>query len=369
MAGVEEILRNRSSVKRIIELDSLRGIAACIVVLCHLRAPFVATELKWYLRPIFDGHVSVIIFFVLSGYVLSLPFWLGTQLPYSKYLIRRFFRIYVPYAVAVCCSLIAGMNFLDSQLPLTKWFYICWHTPFTLRLIASQFLTIDTAGRINIAFWSLRYEMEMSIAIPLICMFVRRLSVRMALLLSFAIELVGFGGLHLFKDTGLGREVSTTIVWSSCFLLGALLAKERKTISKKYGTFSRPIRVALAACSVAMFYFGHDEVAIPGACLIIVLVQNSRAREWLQHPIPEYLGRISYSLYLLHGAIILSLTVLFYGRIPLWALVSLCLALSVAMSHFFCLLVEEPAMRIGKRLAKSFQKANDATEKQAMLQS
>ena len=325
MKQVEDALQKRSSVRRIVELDSLRGLAACVVILCHLIAP-IGFGPQWYLRPIFDGHVSVVLFFVLSGHVLSLPFWQGKQLTYTRYLIRRFFRLYVPYAVAVCFALLVGKHLIGSQLPLTSWFYVTWHTPFTASLIASQFLAIDTAGKINIAFWSLRYEMEMSMMMPLICACLRMLTTKRALSLALGIEMAGFAGFHLFENGGFWLEVSKTLAWGSCFLFGALLAKEKDAIARRYTALSIASRLILVACTVAIFYCGHDELSILGACGVIILAQNSSVTDWLRQPLPEYLGRISYSLYLV---------------------------ITLVVSHLFCVSIEEPAMRLGKRLAAS----------------
>jgi peptidoglycan/LPS O-acetylase OafA/YrhL len=323
-----------------------------VVILCHLRAPFFDAAERWYLRPIFDGHVSVVLFFVLSGYVLALPFWRDKRIGYLRYFIRRFVRIYIPYAISVCVAVSVGTHFVGAQLPLSHWFYVSWHTPFTSRLIASQFLTIDTAGKINIAFWSLRYEMEMSFLIPLICKALGTLRARTALLSAIATELVGFAGLHLFSQEWL-LEASRSVVWASCFILGALLAREWDSITETYATLSRPARLFFAASTVLMFYSGHDPVTIIGACGIIILARNSSACHWLRRPLPEYLGRISYSLYLLHGTVIFALLILVYGRVPIWAFVCLSLGVTLVASHFFFVLVEQPSIKLAKLLASA----------------
>ncbi len=255
MRSIEEALQQRSSESRIVELDSLRGLAACVVIFCHLRAPFTVASPRWFLTPVFNGHVSVILFFVLSGYVLSLPFWRGRQWAYPQYLIRRFFRLYVPYGFAVCFALLVGGRLIGSRLPLTSWFYVTWHSPLTLRLLGSQFLTIDTSGKINIAFWSLRYEMEMSRLMPFICACLRSLSVKTALLLAFAIEVIGYAGIHLFKDGWGWLEVSKTVAFGSCFVLGAILAKERAAVARIYSTqslFPRELHLRRPALSCSI---------------------------------------------------------------------------------------------------------------------
>jgi hypothetical protein len=98
--------------RRLTSLDAVRGIASFAVILCHCNAILpeaVQSQLgaSIWSRPIAlvtNGAASVIIFFVLSGYVLALPFFHGTQPNYPRYVFRRFCRIYIPFAVAICIA-------------------------------------------------------------------------------------------------------------------------------------------------------------------------------------------------------------------------------------------------------------------------
>ena len=78
---------------RLTELDSLRGLAALSVVFAHYlhvfpvggevdRMAHVATRTPLYLA--YAGHEAVILFFLLSGFVLALPFLGGTTLTSSS---------------------------------------------------------------------------------------------------------------------------------------------------------------------------------------------------------------------------------------------------------------------------------------------
>jgi peptidoglycan/LPS O-acetylase OafA/YrhL len=99
---------------RFVELDSLRGLAALTVVLGHLRllwqgevqpaSPTLNLLFK-ILNP--AGNGAVILFFVLSGFVLSLPAVAGRPQKYIVFLIRRIFRIYLPYLAALAVAVAA----------------------------------------------------------------------------------------------------------------------------------------------------------------------------------------------------------------------------------------------------------------------
>jgi peptidoglycan/LPS O-acetylase OafA/YrhL len=164
----EQELQKRSSQPRLFQLDALRGIAAVTVVLNHLFSAFPGLPSGKAVELFTDGRSAVVLFFVLSGYVLSMPYWRGRQLPYGLYLVRRFCRIYLPFAAAATISILGAAIFHKTRLPLTAWFDQTWHTPITPHMLMKQFFMVPM-NDFNTAFWSLTYEMQMSIVVPLLC--------------------------------------------------------------------------------------------------------------------------------------------------------------------------------------------------------
>jgi peptidoglycan/LPS O-acetylase OafA/YrhL len=85
-------------------LDGLRGWAAIMVVFSHLRGQFARHVDPFYdhplLRVISDGHLAVLIFFVLSGVALSLRFAQSRQ-PVSLVglIVSRYVRLVIPILV------------------------------------------------------------------------------------------------------------------------------------------------------------------------------------------------------------------------------------------------------------------------------
>src|ERR1700738_3699896 len=107
--------------KRIDILDSLRGLAALSVVFHHCLLVFPIFLAAFYHNPnlnnnlvliltyspihiLWAGHEAVILFFVLSGFVLSLPFLNNNTISYHKYIVKRFCRIYIPYIIVLFIS-------------------------------------------------------------------------------------------------------------------------------------------------------------------------------------------------------------------------------------------------------------------------
>jgi Acyltransferase family len=121
--------------ERIGSLDAVRGIASVMVVLNHCYdtipqqqiAHFESTLWSRPLGLLHNGHAAVIIFFVLSGYVLSLPYFRGTRVSYVRYLIKRFCRIYIPFAITIIMAaglyLAIGRHVHSEASP---WFNTLW---------------------------------------------------------------------------------------------------------------------------------------------------------------------------------------------------------------------------------------------------
>jgi peptidoglycan/LPS O-acetylase OafA/YrhL len=342
-------LIERSPGRRILALDSLRGLAAFVVIWHHFHQAFTLSKPPIPLRPFVAGRAAVLLFFVLSGYVLSIPYWNGRQPAYGTYLVKRFFRIYVPYAAAVLVSLLVGMHFMYAQLPLSHWFYETWHEPFTRGLILRQLFTVSTDPDINTAFWSLRYEMEMSLVFPAICWTIGKLRPIPAFLLALGLAKVAAVAALYTSNANL-LELCNTVIYGSCFVYGAIMALKRTELAAAYARMPRWLKVVFLVVSATGYFNTTYWLAPMGSCGVILLAQHSRARHWLVTRVPEYLGRISYSMYLMHGVVLFPVLILLLGKVSVPVLAAIFLVTTLAASHLFCVLVEEPAMRLGKRL-------------------
>ena len=344
-----QALEERTPGRRMLELDALRGLAAFTVVWYHMRLAFFTGEPRWYLRPLFAGRQAVLLFFVLSGYVLSLPFWRGEFPPYARYVVRRVFRIYVPYAVAVGVTLLASYPVRNAHSTLTLWFN---HLipPVDAHTLELELVTRFPDGLVT-AFWSLRYEFEMSLIFPLLCWLILRLRPWRAFVLALVCGEVGLylaGKSYRFHWL---PDVGFTIFFGTCFLLGALLAQQRMPIAQVYERMARPWKVLALALVLAAYYLVQGQAALPLACCgVILFAQDRRVRKLLEHAVPEYLGRISYSLYLLHLVVLADVITLLSGRLALALVLMIAAVLAFGLAHAFCVLVEEPATRLGRRL-------------------
>src|SRR5437879_6576394 len=98
---------------RYLGLDSARGAAAAMVVLHHaaffyLDAAHPVGMMRAFLKVLQRfGHSGVVIFFVLSGFVLFVNYGQGKRFTYPAFVVQRVFRIHAPYLVALGLELTA----------------------------------------------------------------------------------------------------------------------------------------------------------------------------------------------------------------------------------------------------------------------
>jgi peptidoglycan/LPS O-acetylase OafA/YrhL len=88
-----------------------------------------------------------------------------------------------------------------------------------------------------------------------------------------------------------------------------------------------------------------------GAAFVIVLaLEIPKIRAFLEGKVPQWLGRISYSLYLIHVPLMLVLFPVLLGRMS-FALASLAvIAASLGAASVMYISVEAPSIRLGHRL-------------------
>lgn len=162
-------------------IEAWRGLAAWLVVYTHFWA-FSGAD--W--APLRLAHTGVNLFFVVSGFVFA-PYLFGRVLHPQAHAVRRFFRIYPAYLLAL--GVYIAMKATAGQ-PLL---YVAEHLTFL------HVQSKDMAFYYNAPFWSLPAEVEFYLALPLLAGVARLTDrwrgprARDALLLGL---LLGAGGLR-----------------------------------------------------------------------------------------------------------------------------------------------------------------------------
>ncbi|MGH9597595.1 MAG: acyltransferase family protein, partial [Edaphobacter sp.] len=122
--------------------------------------------------------------------------------------------------------------------------------------------------------------------------------------------------------------------------------------------------------SVFLFFYAHSLslilrvgekgtdlfTAIAGVGLISYCLTNRRASAVLTGRVPLFLGRISYSLYLLHGTVLFALVYITYGKWPLWAILIPFFVITIALATAMYKAVEVPSINLGHTIAARLER-------------
>jgi peptidoglycan/LPS O-acetylase OafA/YrhL len=353
------------------ELDSLRGLAALVVAVSHVflfwNRPYPHWRVLLSQSPfglLIDGPDAVYVFFVLSGFVLFLPYLrpVGPG-PYRDYLIKRICRIYLPYLVALGLAIAADLLFYRPGVTAMFPDWDNWHRPFPTHAVWQHLAFVWQPNLIEFSttFWTLGQEIRLSIVYPLIAFLALRLSLFRGYLVSVAICFTGFFLAEHFHVFDL-----RTIGYGGLFVMGALVARhlpEIRSFMDARGWFGRSM---VFVVSIAFYKSTHllpqkyyqFWAIVPlhgtGAILILVLALTTVHFKQFLHLGPlHWLGKISYSLYLLHAMVFYSLASVYWTRTTHHILLLLGgLAFSLVLSAGFYHWVERPSILLGRLLTR-----------------
>ena len=340
-------------------LESLRGIAALGVAFTHSHMVFNLTSSNyaklgdirdWLFWSLPSGG-SVIVFFALSGYVLSLA--IERERNWLAFVVRRMFRILPALWVAVAAMFFAEL-LLIPHLRADD-----FHPWFT-----SSFFNAPTWGdfwlnlflfktNIDQVAWSLAPEMVWSLVLPIAAWLHYRGNIVLQLAALAVLTWMGYRSAHPYIQFAVAfyagffvpREILVPFLHRRPVV--AVLAVIAGWALLCYGSFilvayTPPMRVFCAMAAV---------IVISG------VVAAGRFMAPLRAALPRFLGRVSYSFYLLHPPTLFCLSAVaalwpvakphdMLGAFVLSA-TSIILALGVSAACYYW--VEIPAIGIGKR--------------------
>lgn len=358
-------------------LDGLRGVAALVVVFHHL----LLTN-KWYadriyqlpstlpIRPwvsprtlveysplhlTYAGIEAVMTFFVLSGFVLVPSV---RRYGAHAYAVGRLLRLYIPIVgAAVLAAIWAGL-YVGNHAHFASW-WLNGHVPSVRPTdVASSVWLLDGTGALNSALWSMRYEVMFSLVLP-------------ALLWRFAEtpqRLRPYGRMALLLGlTGLGASLHFGILeYLPVFFLGVALREIPVALRFRGALALLGASVLTLSWTLAGFglTLGASLLPVSQAIGAVLLVQACRSggvlAASLSTPIPQYLGRLSYSLYLVHSPLIF-LVWLRVGTVrgatsELWH-GALLLVAALVVADLFHRTVERSALRVSARTRRHLQRS------------
>lgn len=375
---------------RMESLDGLRGIAALIVVFAHamLMQPFFwelhygqpgeKSQFETFIadspfRILWGGDNAVILFFVLSGFVLTLPWTKGRQLPYGSYLISRFCRIYLPYLAAITLSLIFAVSIGGAKINgASEWVNIYnWANNYYWLDIPSMLLMLgnDFSTWINNPTWSLVWEMRVSLLFPLLVIPVMRWgmagAVGVAIALSSTLAVCQLVAAAYPAEASLLGRPQMTFYYAAFFLMGVLLARYREPLMR-LASQSNGDGAILFVVAGLWFWFANWAIqpelmkGIGSALIIVASISAGLPRQLLLMTPVQWLGRVSYSLYLVHVPVLLIGEYTLHLVLPHSVIALIAIPVALVVAEVFYRLVERPTHQLGRYLVKRRSSSSDA---------
>ena len=304
---------------------------------------------------------AILLFFLISGFCIHYPNTLSDSKPCWKiYFKRRFWRIYPTYLIAILLTSVI------SYFCHIQWGDIDWNFERILRVATvsqnyppgnGQFLT-------NPSLWTIPLEIEFYVLYPLAFFCILKFGFFTLLILSVGFSVLGIYltkiGLHWVSFTSL-------FLWPS-WLLGAWIAslhRENKLSKLKILPVSSILILFLIIALASRLQKWEEWTQYAGwtgfyFALFLVFLRFeksiSRRRENLFFKSLAWLGKISFSLYLIHFPLFKLFGFMhrsYFDEKPANFLISLAYLIPVCLlAWIFYRLIELPIHKWSKRLTK-----------------
>ena len=309
-------------------VDFLRGVAILLVLLLHFSLayglghfqPRAAAPMNALHTLVYNGNFGVTLFFVVSGYLItsmSETRWGSVANIHAKsFYIYRFARIVpslgVVLAIIVALGLLGLPFFRNSanEHPMPASYFVLavlsvltfWHN-----------VLMQSRGWFNYClniYWSLSVEEVFYLALPLVCLIVRR-KIWLAVV---CVVLIVYG--PIYRSHHVDNELYFECGYFACFdaiAIGCLTALTAR-VWRLAGRPARMLRLTATIAFVAVYsqgIGGHEAYGflLIALCALLYLVASvndpapSMATGRATRPL-RWLGRHSYELYLFHIVIL-----------------------------------------------------------------
>lgn len=325
---------------RLVEIDSLRGLAALWVVVFHLsfgvrwRWLPDEPELVSRIAPFefnLEGLLAVDLFFVISGFVIYMT--LARSADVASFALSRFARLYPAYWACLAITVVAALSFPLARQPISLTAVLANAT------MAQAFLGVPA---IEDVYWSLSYELA----------FYALMSGLLALRLLGRVEAIGAAWLLLslvllkiFPALGhaIPWRVQTALAlpYAPLFFAGILFYRLRSIGVTRF-------RLGLLAACLATRVYHEPDFVIVASCLIFAVFALAAWQRLplLRWPPLIWLGGVSFPLYLVHQSVGFRLQAYAVGHgWNAWIAAAAAMTLVILLAWVVSVTVERPAQR------------------------
>lgn len=356
--SASSLRRQTSGSAYVPEVDGLRFIAIVSVVLYHV-AVQMAQQPNGYriadiLHPVVqNGYRGVQLFFVISGFILGLPFarhrLLGAkQTPLRSYFLRRVTRLEPPYFAIMCFRGVLAVVLLHQAFR-----HVVPH--LLASLVYAHNLIFTSYSTINPPAWSLEIEIQFYILAPLFAWLifsVRSAPLRRVLLVTSILVFGVLQQIYIGEHTRMGLSI---LFWVQDFLAGFLLCDLYMVGWESIRSHWLWDAVCLPLW-VWVFWWNSEwyRVLLPLACVILYVgaFKGPLHRKFFRAPLIATTGGMCYSIYLTHN-LTLSVALHFFRWLAAkpnpaawtaWLMAAVVTVIALGLGAIFYVVLERPCM-------------------------
>lgn len=318
-------------------LDGVRAYCVLLVTYHHLKKGD-------HILPFIDGHLGVDLFFIISGFLITTlllrELHFTGRIDLRSFYVRRFFRIIPVYLFVL------AIYILICQLPsqAEKWIQLKASLPYFLTLTNEYAVRIQESN-VFMHTWSLGVEEKFYLLWPLLFFLLAHTARTRAIVLALgfvAVAIPPFFGFHYLAIAYFGLLMG-------CLMAVLLAGPYSPRIFASVARLPAIVPLALFALGFYVEYLYEAGILVFSSCAIVFFIFLLSRPSWLRtahewRPI-VWLGRRSYSMYLIH---VLALNVI-ESKFPITSGLRAALALAAAYAlaalaaDILYRLIEQPA--------------------------
>ncbi|MGE7795266.1 acyltransferase family protein [Lysinibacillus fusiformis] len=382
--------------RKLVYLEGLRGIAALIVVFSHFvqfyypRLLFSNDELahnnfeRWLsetpINLLYNGNLAVCIFFVLSGYVLSLKYLMKKDINILiETATKRYFRLAIPISFSILLGYVVayfGLIYYGNITEITNGEmsknYELNHNFFGLLKLMTFDVFYYGVSSYNPALWTMKIELVGSFVVFLLLPLIaikKKIGFQIVIFIIISIITIRLGDIYYFsfvagmilcdlkqRDSVLFKI--NKILKFPLLVLGIYLASFPYVIVDN--TIYQYLNVKIF--DLNPFILSH---CIGAILILIVLLNSTSLQKVFSSKAFEYLGKISFSVYLTHFVVLFSFTAfslevlvkagLSYNFSFIISFV-LSMIIILILSHYMQKYVDTFSIKLSKKIYTSFKR-------------
>ena len=380
--------------------DGFRGLLTMIVFMGHFFVafclPLVADSTffsiinKTPLVIFYNGFYSITAFYILSGYLISWQFFLKKDDMYlvSAFL-RRYIRLTVP-VLAVCLIVYAvqktGLfSHKEIALKISSWWLDSFCFVYKPGIIATVkyalynvYFGFTSFPAYNNVLWTMQYELIGSMLTLVILFITGKIKNRLWIYILLAglfcnSHNIGFVFGIILADLNfhkpeirlLNSRYILAVLFIFSVLLGTIGTRKPEIAIVNNILFHSTVSGIFATEKVLNYNISFFYMYVSSAVIILILTRSALMQKVFNLRILQFIGRVSYSFYLIHVVILCSFssfiilqlmkTTMSYKLICLFTLVGT-IAFALLISWVLYILVESRSIRWSRKFSGYFMK-------------